>query len=156
MFLQVFLIVIALVVLIYLSFYFIKNLTQAGFSQILPGTVCLRGKCFQVEVAKTESQRERGLMYREELGKDKGMLFIFDKDGIYPFWMKNTLIPLDMVWINSDNKAVFIAENVQPCKNLFCSSVVPSVMAKYVLEVNAGVCQEVGLKLGDLLDINTK
>jgi len=131
-------------------------LTQAGPSQILPGTVCAGEKCFQVEVAKTESQRERGLMYREELGRDKGMLFIFDEDGMYPFWMKNTLIPLDMVWISSTGKVVFIAENVQPCKSLLCPSVIPGAIAKYVLEVNAGICKDIGLKVGDSLSINTK
>ena len=160
MFLQIFLIVIALFILIYLSFYFVKILTQAGPTPALPGTVCIGNKCFQIEVARTESQRERGLMYREELGKDKGMLFIFDRDGMYPFWMKNTLIPLDMVWISAPpvggNKVVFIAENVQPCKSLLCPSVIPGVTAKYVLEVNAGVCKEIGLKLGDSIEINTK
>ena len=87
------------------------------------------------------------------LNEDKGMLFIFDKDGIYPFWMKNTLIPLDMIWVDSSGKVVFIAQNVQPCKSLICPSVVPTVMAKYVLEINAGLCQQMGLKVGDQLKI---
>ena len=164
MFLQIFLIVIALVILIYLSFSFVKILTQVGPAPALPGTVCIgnqpAGRCFQIEVARTESQRERGLMYRKELDKDKGMLFIFDRDGMYPFWMKNTLIPLDMVWISAPlvggNRVVSIAENVQPCKSLLCPSVIPGATAKYVLEVNAGVCKEIGLKLGDLIEINTK
>ena len=95
-------------------------------------------------------------MYRKELDKNKGMLFIFDKEGIYPFWMKNTLIPLDIIWIDSNDKVVFISQNVQPCKNLICPSIFPTVKAKYVLEVNAGVCQEIGLKVGDELTIDIK
>ena len=95
-------------------------------------------------------------MYRTELDKDKGMLFIFDKEGIYPFWMKNTLIPLDMIWIDSSNKVVFISQNVQPCKSLICPVIIPSASAKYVLEINAGICEELGLKIGDEVEIKIK
>lgn len=113
------------------------------------GFVCIRDNCFEVEVAKTEAQRDRGLMNREELGRDKGMFFVFDKEGIYPFWMKNTLIPLDIIWADSNGKIVFISQNVQPCKSLICSSVYPNVKAKYVLEVNAGICESLDIKVGD-------
>ena len=92
-------------------------------------------------------------MYRTQLGKDKGMIFIFDKNGFYPFWMKNTLIPLDMIWMDGTGKVIFIAQNVQPCKTFICPSVMPTGSAKYVLEVNAGICQQINLKVGDKLDI---
>jgi len=122
--------------------------------QQLLSSVCFSQNCFQVELAQTNEERDMGLMYRTELDKNKGMLFIFDKEGIYPFWMKNTLIPLDMIWADSAGKVVFIAQNVQPCKTLICPTTFPSAKAKYVLEVNAGVCQGIGLKLEDILKIN--
>jgi len=124
-----------------------------GLLQNSAGTACFKGKCFKVELAKTPAQWEQGLMDRQKLDPGAGMLFIFDKEGGYPFWMKNTLIALDMVWIDSSNKVVFISQNAQPCKSLVCPSIVPNSKAKYVLEINAGICQEMGLKLGDLLDI---
>lgn len=137
------LLLIAVVVILILPILFQKKVSL----------VCAQDRCFEVELAKTQAQREAGLMYREELDKDKGMLFIFDKEDIYPFWMKNTLIPLDMIWINSNYKVVFISQNVQPCQNFDCPSVVPLIKAKYVLELNAGLCQEIGLKVGDGLEI---
>jgi hypothetical protein len=154
MFFEVLLIIIAVVILICLSFYFAKNLLAPSFQQYAQGSVCIKENCFQVELAKTDAQRDRGLMYRKELDKDKGMLFIFDKEGVYPFWMKNTLIPLDIIWIDSNNKVVFIGQNVQPCKSLICPSITPQAKAKYVLEVNAGVCKEADLKLVDELKFN--
>ena len=59
---------------------------------------------------------KNGLMFRENMDSDRGMLFIFEKEGEYPFWMKNTLIPLDIIWINKDKEVVFISENAQPCE----------------------------------------
>lgn len=114
--------------------------------------VSINGNEFEVEVAETESQRNRGLMYRESLSKNNGMLFIFNKIGIYPFWMKNTLIPLDMIWINENKKVVYIAENVQPCSNsveAICKSIIPIAVAKYVLEINSGLVKTLGIKIGD-------
>ena len=151
-YLEILLITIAVVILMYLVVHF----SATVFSPTSPasfGSVCFGEKCFQVESAKTQAQIEKGLMNRNELGKDNGMLFVFSKEGIYPFWMKSTLIPLDMIWINGDSKVVFIGQNVQPCKSLICPSVVPTVTAKYVLEVNAGLCQQMGLKVGDELKI---
>lgn len=154
------LLIVAGIVLTYLFFYLYGILTSPDNQQKSSGSVCFgnppTGGCFEVELAKTQQERDRGLMYRKELGKDKGMLFIFDQEGIYPFWMKNTLIPLDIIWIDSNKMVVFISENVQPCKSLICPSVTPSSKAKYVLEINAGLCNEIGLKVGDVLDVNIK
>ena len=106
-----------------------------------------------MELAKTEAEREKGLMNRTSLDSNKGMLFIFDKEDIYSFWMKNTLIPLDMIWINQNNKVVFISKNAQPCKTLICPVITPTVNAKYVLETNAGLSGKFGFKPGDAVDI---
>lgn len=116
--------------------------------------VCFKDNCFNVELAKTAEERSRGLMFRESLDSDKGMLFIFDKEGEYPFWMKNTLIPLDIIWINAKEEVVFISDNTQPCKEEFpCLSINPGKNAKYVLEVNGGVAEKIGLKIGDKISI---
>ena len=119
--------------------------------------VCFKDKCFQVELAKTQQEKEIGLMNRSSLEKNKGMLFIFEEEGIYQFWMKNTLIPLDMIWIDSENKIVFIKENVQGCKiNNNCETFTPNKKAKYVLEVNSGIVKEFNISSGDIIKFNSK
>src|SRR4030042_2848822 len=64
--------------------------------------VCFKKHCFSVELAVTPEEREEGLMFRKNLDSDKGMLFIFEKEGKYGFWMKKTLIPLDIIWIDDN------------------------------------------------------
>jgi uncharacterized membrane protein (UPF0127 family) len=78
-------------------------------------------------------------------------MFLFPKSGDYPFWMKNTLIPLDMIWIDEGKKIVHVAANVPPCKADPCPSYPPNANAKYVLELAAGVAAKHGLKNGDVL-----
>ena len=81
---------------------------------------------------------------------NEAMLFVFPEEGEYPFWMKNTLIPLDIIWINQEKEVVFIGENLQPCKEeYFCPLVRPDKNAKYVLEVNKGIVEKIGLEVGD-------
>lgn len=114
-----------------------------------PPQACFGSDCFTVEVARTPSEQERGLMFKEQMGPDKGMLFVFAQSGNYPFWMKNTLIPLDIIWINQNREVVFIAENVQPCKQVDCPLINPATDAKYVLELNGGTASRFKLHLGD-------
>ena len=152
----IFLIVIVLIlaaVIWILFFSYTKTILAPANQQSLLGSVCIRGNCFSVELAQTEAQRDTGLMNRKSLDKNKGMLFIFGEVGFYPFWMKNTLIPLDMIWIGADKKIVFISENAQPCKILICPVIVPLAKAEYVLEINAGVVSVAGLKVGDDVSI---
>jgi len=152
---------VALIVLLWMIFHFTSilrapSVVQPTVQQNPLSSVCIKNNCFQVELATTPATRDRGLMYRKELDQNKGMLFIFDNMGIYPFWMENTLIPLDMIWIDNSYKIVFIGQNVQPCHSLICPSVIPSAQAKYVLEINAGICQKIGLKIGDVAQFNLK
>lgn len=77
-----------------------------------------------------------------------GMLFIFEVEGNYPFWMKNTLIPLDMIWINKELEVVHIAKDVQPCKTISCPSTNPQANALYVFEINAGLAEQSNIEVG--------
>lgn len=105
-----------------------------------------------VELATDDATREQGLMYRDQLANDRGMLFLFPKSGSYPFWMKNTLIPLDMIWIDADHKVVFVASDVPPCKADPCTSYGPGERdGKYVLETAAGVAKKHGVAAGAVL-----
>ena len=109
------------------------------------------GSIVHVEVAADDDTRQQGLMYRDVLPPDRGMIFMFTKSGNYPFWMKNTLIPLDMIWIDDQKRIVHIAHDVQPCKADPCPSVPPNADARYVLELAAGVAARHGLANGQPL-----
>jgi len=109
------------------------------------------GYVVHVEVASDDATRQQGLMYRDTLPLDRGMLFFFPQSGNYPFWMKNTLIPLDMIWIDDQKRIAHVASNVQPCKADPCPSVPPNADARYVLEVAGGVAARHGLANGQTL-----
>jgi uncharacterized membrane protein (UPF0127 family) len=101
---------------------------------------------FSVEVARTEDQRETGLMYRRSLPEDGGMLFNFHIEEIVTMWMKNTYIPLDMIFVSRRGAVVSVAENAQPLSERTISSGRP---AYAVIEVNAGTARRIGLAAGD-------
>jgi uncharacterized membrane protein (UPF0127 family) len=116
-----------------------------------PRVVFPDGFVVRVEVVADDELRIQGLMYRDQVRPGTGMLFFFPEDGEYPFWMKNTLIPLDMIWIDSAKRIAHIEHDVPPCKIENCPSYPPHAIARYVLEVAAGVAKEHGLKDGDVL-----
>lgn len=103
------------------------------------------------EIANTRDQRTRGLMWRTVLPEGTGMLFIFEQPDWLSFWMKNTLIPLDMLFIGADLKVVGVVENAAP-KTLSPRSP-GDVQAQYVLEVPGGWCAKVGLKAGAKVEV---
>ena len=111
--------------------------------------VCMGKVCVGVELADTEALRTQGLMFRESLAWDRGMLFVFEQEDIYGFWMKNTRIPLDMIWIGADKRVVYIRERVQPCVTPVCQMYSPAAKALYVLEVTAGFVARNGIRVGD-------
>lgn len=113
--------------------------------------VCFNDYCFFVEIAKTQEERENGLMFCKELPQSQGMLFIFEQEDIYSFWMKNTLIPLDMIWLDKNKKVVFIKESAMPCGQELCETIIPQAKALYVLEINVGKSEDIGLRVGDSL-----
>jgi len=114
-------------------------------------TVYFKNHCFYVELAQTAEEKAKGLTLREHLDPDKGMLFIYKKERKYIFTMKNTLIPLDIIWINKDKEVCFIGVNIQPATPKSYAKITPKVKAKYVLELNAGIAAKIGLKIEDSL-----
>jgi len=112
-------------------------------------TACVEnGKCLNLRIADSAQEREQGLMFEKSLPENEGMLFVFDEPGIYGFWMKSTLIPLDMLWLDQSGKIVFIKENARPCKDEPCGIFTPDAGASFVLETNAGFAQRNGLEKG--------
>jgi len=102
-----------------------------------------------VEIVNTPTARAQGLMYRRELAEDAGMLFIFPDDSVLHFWMKNTLIPLDMLFIDRDRRVVGIVENAHPMST---EPVGPDKPARYVLEVNGGFAARHHIPTGATVD----
>lgn len=116
--------------------------------------VVLKGERFTVELAETSEKQALGLMYRDQMEEDHGMLFLFPAEGMRSFWMKNTRIPLDIFYFNSELKLVSVAENARPCRTTRCPSYPSTGPAKYVLELNAGKAAELGVQAGDVLHLN--
>ncbi len=102
-----------------------------------------------VEISKTEKQRQIGLMGRKKLALNHGMLFIFEKQGIQRVWMKKTLIPLDVIFLSVQGKVVSFFKNLQPCKSKNCTIFDSTENAKFMLEVNAGMIDREDIESGD-------
>lgn len=99
-----------------------------------------------IEIADDNQQRQTGLMFRDKMAETEGMLFIFDTEEPQAFWMHNTILPLDILYVNSKMEIVKIIKNAKP----FDDSSLPSVKpAQYVVEVVAGYCDKLGIKEGD-------
>jgi hypothetical protein len=103
---------------------------------------------FKVEVVDTPALRSKGLMYRKEMPLNHGMLFIWDKDTRGGFWMKNTYIPLDIIFIDKNYQIIHIAKNTKPLSEKLIS---PMKSYRYVLEINAGLSEKYKIKPGDQL-----
>jgi uncharacterized protein len=101
---------------------------------------------FQVEIANDEASRERGLMDRRYMAADRGMLFEFDRDAPEAFWMKNTYIPLDMIFIARSGLVTRIVANAEPLSERVIPSGGPCAA---VLELNGGTAAAIALKVGD-------
>ena len=114
-------------------------------------SVELGGKEFSVEIADTSEKHALGLMFRDSMPSDHGMFFIFPAEAPRGFWMKNTRIPLDIMYFDKDLKLVSISADTPPCRVSRCPSYPSIVPAKYVLELNAGKAAELGVNLGDTL-----
>lgn len=113
------------------------------------------GRFILAELALTGPEQQRGLMQRTELPAGRGMLFLFDRPQTLGFWMFGTLIPLDIIWMDSARRIVFLSANTPPCRSVDpagCPVYGPSGPAQYVLEIGGGEAARLGLRLGDRLD----
>ncbi|MEK6861976.1 MAG: DUF192 domain-containing protein [Nanoarchaeota archaeon] len=115
--------------------------------------VIINKNIIKVEVADTPEERSHGLMFRESLCDNCGMLFVFENEDYHNFWMKNTVIPLDMIFISEDNKIIDIIQ-AEPCKEDPCQVYKPKEKAKYILEVNKEYSSSNNLRTGDNVKIS--
>lgn len=114
------------------------------------------GHRYDVEIANTPDTLQKGLMFRERLAQDRGMLFIFDQEYPLAFWMKNTHIPLDILYFNSEGVLVDQKRGATPCKADPCPNYQSALPAQYVLELNAGEAARINLENGARLRSNAK
>ena len=142
---SILIIVLVVLVLIFLAFT-LSTKEKSGTLKI-----CFEKICTDAEVADSPEERTQGLMFRESLPQNHGMIFIFEGEGIYPFWMKNTLIPLDIIWLNENKEVVKIMQTL-PCMEEPCEIYNPEVQARYVIEVNSGFAEENNIQVGDSAD----
>ena len=119
-----------------------------NFEKNKESEVCFSSDCVNVKISDDSSERQLGLMYVSFLEESKGMLFVFEKNGLHGFWMKNTLIPLDIIWISEDYDVVNV-ETAEPCEEDPCPVYVPEKEARYVLEVNSGWANRNEIRVGD-------
>ena len=121
--------------------------SQEKVERTIPQACLENGECVFLEIADSPEEREVGLMNRTALAPEAGMLFIHEESGRHYYWMKNTLIPLDIIWIEEKNSIVQVSKAV-PCNSEPCPVYAPDSPAKFVLEVNAGFSEKNGLREG--------
>lgn len=108
------------------------------------------GREFALELAVSLEERALGYMFREEIGPHEGMLFVFARDGLHEFWMRNCEVPLDLIWLDRDRRVVHVVENAPPCPpDGDCPTMQPLRNARYVLEVAGGTVAAEKLSTGD-------
>jgi len=113
------------------------------------------GRAVTLEVASTPNQRNLGLMFRPSLAEDHGMLFLFPTPDRYAIWMKNMLIPIDIVWLDEHKQIIHIETNVPPCRIEPCLIYQPETPALYVIELAVGTVTQAGLQPGATLQLTT-
>ncbi len=143
------------------------SLTQHGQTQTQAQTpaynyeirkITINGATLDVEIADDSKKMERGLMFRDTLPENHGMLFVFDHEEKYTFWMMNMTINLDIIWLDTNGKVVYTVEDAKPCIDAAHTSSCtfsPDKPAKYVLEVNSGFVQKHGINENSVMRILT-
>ena len=111
------------------------------------------GAEYSVELALTPEDQAQGLMFRESLPDRHGMLFVFPEIAPHHFWMKNTMIPLDMIWLDASGRVVFVSADTPPCKADPCPTYGPDGPAQSVLEIAGGRAKEERVAIGSTLEI---
>lgn len=114
---------------------------------------CYKDHCYTIELAVTIEEKQKGLQRRDFLPKNSGMLFVLDDRSVPRFWMKDTFIPLDMVWLDYSGRILGVEHAVSPCEKDPCRTYSPSKPAAYMLEINAGEASRLDMRAGDRIDI---
>jgi len=132
-------------------------LSLTGCASASSRWVELGGKRYDVEIADTDAERERGLMFRDSLSAGRGMLFIHEREAPQAYWMKNTRIPLDILYFDNSRRLVSQQRDVPPCSlGDACPPYPSEVPARYVLELNAGQAEKLRLQDGAQLTIDPR
>lgn len=139
--------IITFVLIIFLLIFFVYNNSSKNL-------VCIEDKCFEVEIADTFEKRKKWLMFVENLEVNKWMLFVYQNPWIYKFWMKNTMINLDILRINENKEIIYISKNTPICEVDKCPNYWPKLKSKYVLEINAGLSDLYWIKKWDLVEFD--
>ena len=127
----------------------------AGCAHARDGWVELAGKRYTVELARNDAERERGLMFRQRMDAGRGMLFVHEREEPLAYWMKNTLIPLDILFFDNQRRLVAQQRDVPPCTlGDACPPYPSDAPARYVLELNAGQAAKLRLQNGTTLRID--
>ena len=134
-------------------FIFSLNCLSYALSQEALKKVCIKDACVRAEVVDTDAARQQGLMFRENLPQGQGMLFVFEAEGRYGFWMKNMKFPIDIIWIDQEKKIVDVKFDLSPCQEA-CEIFEPHAKALYALEVEAGFCRRNKIEIGDKVSID--
>lgn len=111
----------------------------------------INGISIEIEMARTREEQTHGLSGRTTLSENRGMLFLYDKPGLYSFWMKDMRFPVDIIWIDSDQRIIDISKNALP--ESYPNTFQPREPAQYVLEVNAGFAEKYDINLGDAVTL---
>ena len=136
---------------IYLIFYFFLVSFYTFSNEKIGVSIYNKNITFNVEVAKTIEERRIGLMYRKKLLDNEGMLFIFPSEKIIKLWMKNTYIPLDVIFISENKVIVDIKKNMEKLSETIVKS---KVKSRYALEFNAGLINKLNIEIGDKVLFN--
>ncbi len=125
------------------------SMALAGGCSRAGDKVCLGKGCFIVETVRSDEARARGLMFRPALEEGRGMFFVFDREDIHPFWMKNMSFGIDIIWLDKESRVVFIQPDAPPCRTGACPVYTPPAASMFVLEVPAGAAARNGIRAGD-------
>lgn len=134
-------------------------LVLISFSSLAMGaelSLTLGGKTFTVELAETPEEHATGLMYRTQLAPDHGMLFIYSEPHLVTFWMKNTLLPLDILFFDGEARLIGTYPNVKPCRYDPCRRYPSQAPIQYALELPSGTLSNLGLHKGDQFKIGVQ
>lgn len=145
---------ITILIIITIGYLIITDLFNTVPDKISIIKVNLGDETFDLETAITHEEKIQGLMFVENMPRNNGMIFIYGGEGERFFWMKNTLIPLDMIFINFNKEIVEIKKNIQPCMEDPCEKYQSTTPAMHVIEINAGLSDELELSIGDKIDLN--